>query len=105
MSAATLMTMLALSWTLFAVNVAVQFPLLIRFGYTRVSVLGTTLPLAVIVGTVYKTHLNLASLQNWLPLLCVAGLAALWMSVVVARIADGHRVRHGRPFTSTRTTS
>ncbi|WP_407700296.1 AAA family ATPase [Streptomyces beihaiensis] len=29
----TLVTMLPLSWTLFAVNIAIQFPLLIRFGY------------------------------------------------------------------------
>ena len=45
----TLVTLLTLSWALFAVNVAIQFPLLIRFGYTRISVLGTTLPLALVM--------------------------------------------------------
>jgi hypothetical protein len=44
----TLVTALTLSWALFAVNVAIQFPLLIRFGYTRISVLATTLPLALV---------------------------------------------------------
>ena len=44
-----LMTMLTLSWALFALNIAIQFPLLIRFGYARISVLGTTMPLAVVL--------------------------------------------------------
>lgn len=92
----TLVTMLTLSWALFAVNIAIQFPLLIRFGYTRVSVLGTTLPLAAVVATVYKLHLTIASIQNWLPLIGVAGLAALMASTAVAMTADRRRVRYGR---------
>jgi hypothetical protein len=95
----TLVTMLTLSWAVFAVNVAIQFPLLIRFGYTRVSVLGTTLPLAAVVGIVYKLHLNTASIQNWLPLLCAAGVAAIAASAAVARTADRRRVRYSRPNT------
>lgn len=92
----TLATMLAFSWALFAVSVAIQFPLLIRFGYTRVSVVGTTLPLAAVVGTVYKLHLNLASIENWRPLLGAAGVAALAASAAVARTADQRRVRQSR---------
>ncbi|HEY1486380.1 MAG TPA: ABC-2 transporter permease [Micromonosporaceae bacterium] len=95
----TLATMLTLSWALFAVNVAIQFPLLIRFGYTRVSVLGTTLPLAVVVGAVYKLHLNLASTQTWLPpLLCAVGVVALVTSAAVATTADRQRVRRPGPI-------
>ena len=96
-----LVTMLTLSWALFAVNTAIQFPLLIRFGYTRVSVLGTTLPLAAVAATVFKLHLNTASIQNWLPLLGAAGVAALMMSAAVARTADRRRVRYGRSAPST----
>src|SRR5262249_16727595 len=55
----TLVTTLTLSWALFAVNIAIQFPLLIRFGYTQASVLGTILPIAAIVGIVYKMHLTI----------------------------------------------
>jgi hypothetical protein len=95
-----LMTMLALSWALFAVNTAIQFPLLIRFGYTRVSVLATTLPLVVVVGTAYKLHLKMASFQDWLPLLCAAAVAALVISVAVAAAADRRRVRYGRSISS-----
>ena len=95
-SGRTVMTVLALSWALFAVNVAIQLPLLIRFGYTRVSVLGTTLPLAAVVAAVYKLHVNTALIQNWLPLLCAVGVAALMMSAAVARTADRRRVRYGR---------
>jgi len=97
----TLVAMLTLSWALFAVNIAIQFPLLVRFGYTRISVLGTTLPLAVVVGTVYKLHLNIASDQNWLPLLAAAGVAAIVASATVATTADRRRVRYGRSVPST----
>jgi hypothetical protein len=97
----TLVTMLTLSWALFAVNIAIQFPLLIRFGYTRVGALATTLPSVVVVATVYKSHLDIASIGNWLPLLGAAGVAVLVMSAVAARTADGRRVRYGRSKPST----
>lgn len=73
----TLVTVLTLSWAIFAVNTVIQFPLLIRFGYTRVSVLATTLPLALVILAVLRLHLHLsiASIQIWLPVLEVAGVA------------------------------
>jgi ABC-2 family transporter protein len=96
----TLLTMLTLSWALFAVNTSVQLPLLIRFGYTRVSLLATTLPLLVVVGIVYKfvykMHLNTASIQNWVPLFCGLGVAAIVMSAAVATTADRRRGRPAR---------
>src|SRR5258707_13784962 len=45
----SLATLLTLSWALFAVNISIQLPLLIRFGYTRIYVLATTLPLALVL--------------------------------------------------------
>ncbi|MFB7502943.1 ABC-2 transporter permease [Streptomyces broussonetiae] len=80
----TLVTMLTLSWTLFAVNIAIQFPLLIRFGYARISVLGTTMPLALVMLAVYRLHPTIASIQTWLPLLWVAGAAAIVTSAGLA---------------------
>lgn len=98
LSGRTLLTMLALSWALFAINIAIQFPMLIRFGYTQSSVLGTTLPFAVIVGALYKTHLTIASMQNWIALIGVAGVAAFAASAAVAMTADRRRVRYrGKP--------
>lgn len=91
----TLATVLTVSWAVFAVNVAIQFPLVIRFGYTRVNVLGTALPLAVVVGTFYKLHLTFPSIQSWLPLFWVCGVAAIVASTAVAMTADRWRVRHG----------
>jgi hypothetical protein len=99
----TLVTVLTLSWAVFAVNVAIQFPLVIRFGYTRVSVLGTALPLAVVVGTVYKLHLTIPSIRSWLPLIGIAGVAAIVASVAVAIAADRRRVRYSRPIRDDRT--
>lgn len=89
----TVLAMLALSWALYAVNIAIQFPVLIRFGYTSGSVLGTTLPLAVIVGTLYKAHLTVASMQNWFTLIAVVGLAVFAASATVALTADRRRMR------------
>ncbi|HTA04324.1 MAG TPA: ABC-2 transporter permease [Streptosporangiaceae bacterium] len=96
-SGRTVMTVLALSWALFAVNVAIQLPLLIRFGYTRVSVLGTALPLAVVLGTVYKLHLTVPSTQVWLPVLWIAGAVALMASAAIAVTADRRRMRSSGP--------
>ena len=93
------LTMLTLSWALFAINVAIQFPLLIRFGYTQVSVLATTLPVALVMYAVLKLHVfpSIAAAQAWLPLIGGAGVAAMVASVAVAITADQGRVRYGRP--------
>lgn len=80
----TLLTLLVLSWALFAVNIAIQFPLLIRFGYARISVLATTLPLALIMLAAYKLHLSIESVQVWLPLLGAAGVAVFAGSAALA---------------------
>ncbi|MER6121313.1 ABC-2 transporter permease [Streptomyces sp. NPDC001795] len=87
----TLVTMLTLAWALFAVNIAVQFPLLIRFGYARISVLGTTMPLALVMLAVYRLHLTIASIQAWLPLVWMAGAAAIVTSAVLAAHTPGPR--------------
>lgn len=86
-----LVTMLTLSWVLFAVNIAIQFPLLIRFGYARISVLGTTMPLALVMLAVFRLHLTIAWIQVWLPLLWVVGAAAIVTSAALA--AYGPRPR------------
>lgn len=102
----TLVTVLTLSWALFAINVAIQFPLFIRFGYTRISVLGTTLPLALVSLAIVRLHLTIvttAPIQIWLPLLWVAGVAAIAASVAVAIAADQRRVRCSRPERDDRT--
>ena len=87
----TLVTVLTLSWALFAVNVAIQFPLFIGFGYSRISVLGTTLPLAVITLAVVRLHLTFASVEPWVPLLWPAGVAAIVVSATVAMTVDGRQ--------------
>lgn len=78
-----LMTMATLSWALFCLNIAIQFPLLIRFGYARISVLGTTMPLALVMLAIYRLHLTITSIQSWLPLLWAAGAAAITTSAAV----------------------
>jgi ABC-2 family transporter protein len=91
LSARTLVTMLTVSWLLFAVNIAIQFPLLIRFGYTRISVLATTMPLALIMLAIYRLHLTITSIQSWQPLLWPTGAAALAASAALAAHAPKPR--------------
>jgi ABC-2 family transporter protein len=79
-----LMTMVALSWALFSVNIAIQLPLLIRFGYARISVLGTTIPLALVMLAVYRLHLTITSIPSWLALLWAAGAVAIAISALLA---------------------
>jgi hypothetical protein len=97
----TLVTVLAVSWALFTLNVAIQFPLFIRFGYSRISVLGTTLPLALVSLAFVRLHLTIAWIHAWLPLFWVGGVAAIVMSAAVATTADRRRVRNSRPHTTT----
>jgi len=82
-----LLTTLTLAWAIFVVNVAIQFPLFIRFGYSRISLLSTFLPLAVVMVALTRLHLRIvsfATLQSWLPVIWVAGAAAIAVSVAVA---------------------
>lgn len=97
-SGKTLLTVVTLSWALFVLNVAIQFPLFIRFGYSRISVLGTFVPVALVMMAVIKLHVTIvsfASLESWLPLLWLAGVAAIAASIAAAVTADNRRVRHG----------
>lgn len=86
-----LVTMLGLSWVLFAVNIAVQFPLLLRYGYARISVLGTTVPLALVMLAVVRLHLSVANIQAWMPFVWVGGAAVIAVSAALAARAPGPR--------------
>ena len=91
-----LITALTLAWALFAVTIAIQFPLLVWFGYTRAGVLGVVLPLAVVVGAVYRLHLTMPSTQVWRPALWIAGVIALVASAAVAVAVDRSRAGASR---------
>jgi hypothetical protein len=95
----TLATVLALSWAIFVVSVAVQFPLFIRFGYSRISVLCTFLPLALVMAAVTRLHLSIVpieAIKPWLPLVLTAGAAAMVASAAVAMTADRRRLHSSR---------
>jgi hypothetical protein len=94
--ASTIVTVLTLSWAMFAVTVAIQFPLFIRFGFSRISVMSTFLPLALVMLALTRLHLTIvtfATIQRWLPLIGLAGAAVLAASAAVATTADPRRVR------------
>ena len=86
-------TLLTLSWALFAVNILVQLPLLIRFGYTRIALLVTTAPLALVMAAIIRLHLDIESIQDWLPLFWAAGAAAMATSAALASHPSRQRQR------------
>jgi hypothetical protein len=87
----SLATLLTLSWALFTVNISIQLPLLIRFGYTRISLLATTVPLALVMVAVIRLHLDIESIRDWLPLFWVGGAAVLAASAALASRASRQR--------------
>ena len=85
--------LLVLSWAVFALNISIQFPLFVRFGYTYAGMLGTTLPIALVAVIVAHTHLNLKPNAGWLILLVAAGVAVLGASIATAMALDPRRDR------------
>ncbi|GAA3291817.1 ABC-2 transporter permease [Dactylosporangium vinaceum] len=88
-----LFLVLTAAWGFFAVTVSLQFPLFIRYGYTRLSLLGTTLPMALVVGSALKFHLDLDALLDWLPMVWPAGAALIAASIAVTLLLDRRGVR------------
>lgn len=87
---------LAVSWALFALNIAVKFPLFVRFGYSQVGMLGTTIPIAVVGVIASRAHLSLPS-TTWLGLLAVAGVVLYGIAIAAALALDPRRVRRPEP--------
>lgn len=83
---------LAVSWALFALNIAVKFPLFIRFGYSQVGMLGTTIPIALVAVIASRAHLSVPS-AVWLDLLAAGGLVLLGGSIAVTVAVDPRRMR------------
>jgi ABC-2 family transporter len=89
----TLTTVVALSWALFALNISIQFPLFVRFGYTRAGMLGTMLPIALVTIAAVRTHVDIKPDPVWLVLLAVGGVVLFCASVAVAMALDPQRPR------------
>jgi len=92
----TLAAVLTLSWGIFAVNVAIQFPLFIRYGYTRINLLSTVLPLAFAGTLVARLHLNFASAHAWLPWTWPGGIVLIVGSMAAAAMVDRRAPHRGR---------
>jgi hypothetical protein len=83
--------MITLAWGLFAVNISIQLPILIRWGYTRVGLWSTTAPLALVMSLVIKSHMGVASLESWLPVIWPGGVAVVSASIGLATALDERR--------------
>jgi hypothetical protein len=87
---------LAVSWLLYVLNVAIKLPLFVRFGYSQIGMLGTTVPIAVIALFFSKTHMTMPSestLKSWLIIGVVASVFVFALSAVVATALDPRRIR------------
>lgn len=93
----------ALSWAAFVLNTSIQFPLFVRFGYTRAGMLGTALPIALVAVAAARTHTDLTPSPTWTIPLAVGGVALFGVSAAVAMVVDPRRVRRGTTRESTGT--
>jgi hypothetical protein len=93
LSAHTLTMILVVSWAMFALSVSIQFPLFLRYGYTRVGLLATTLPVAVVAMVALRWHLHVTVTTAWLVALVAAGAVLLGASLAVAGLVDPRRLR------------
>ena len=83
----------AVSWVLFALNVSVQFPMFVRFGYSRAGMLGTALPIALAVVVAVRAHFDLRPSAVLLILLAAGGAVVFGASAAVALAIDPRRAR------------
>jgi ABC-2 family transporter protein len=91
--------LLALSWAAFAVLVALQYPVLVRLGYTRARFVAS-LPVFVLFGGVALVgpHVHGIARPGALTVILaiVGGAAALALSFFVSVLIDPHRDVRGR---------
>jgi hypothetical protein len=80
----TLGAIAALSWTVYALTISIQFPLFVRFGYSRAGMIGTSMPIILVAYAALKTHVNLRPDPVWLILLAAGGVVLFCVSAAVA---------------------
>jgi hypothetical protein len=95
-----LAAVLAISWALFALNIAIKFSLFVRFGYSQIGMLGTTVPIALVAAIVSRTHVSMPS-TSWLGVFAAGGVALFALSIGVALGLDPRRVRRPEPLALT----
>lgn len=94
LGAHTLAVIAAISWAVFALNISIQFPLYVRFGYTRAGMLATTLPITLATFAAIRANVDHLSLSSvWLILLAAGGVVLFCASVAVALALDPRRER------------
>lgn len=92
----TLATVVSLSWAAFALSISIQFPLFIRFGFTRAGLLGTTLPISIVAVAATRLHLHLTPSATLPGLLAAGGGGLLFASVSATTVIDPRRTRGPR---------
>lgn len=88
-----LTAIVAVSWALFALNISIQFPLFVRFGYTRAGMLGTTLPIVLVAFVALRTHVDIKPGPAGLILLAAGGVVLFCASAAVAMALAPRRAR------------
>lgn len=87
----TVAAVMALSWVSFAVSISFQFPLYVRFGFTRAGLLATTLPISVVAVLAARLHLHVTPDSTVLALAAAGGVALLGISVAATTAMDPRR--------------
>ncbi|MFJ9713374.1 ABC-2 transporter permease [Streptomyces sp. NPDC101234] len=94
----TVATVVTVSWAAFTLAVSIQFPLFIRFGFTRAGLLATTLPISVVAVAATRLHMHITPDATVLALLTASGAALLAASAAASTALDPRRT--GAPASS-----
>ena len=89
----TVATVVTLSWAAFALTVSIQFPLFVRFGFTKSGLLATTLPISIVAVAATRLHLRYTPDATGFALFAAGGAALLAVSMVATTLVDPRRMR------------
>jgi hypothetical protein len=87
----TVATVVSASWAAFTLAVSIQFPLFIRFGFTRTGLLAATLPICVVAVAAARLHMHITPDATMLASLAASGAALLAASAAAATVLDPRR--------------
>lgn len=86
-----LVLVVTLSWAAFALAVSIQFPLFVRFGFTRAGLLATTLPISIVAVVVTRFHVHFRPGAGVLVLVALGGVVLLGASMIATTVIDPRR--------------
>lgn len=85
-SGRTIALVVTASWAAFALAVSIQFPLFVRYGFTKTGLVATTLPISVVAVAASRLHVHFTPDATLVALAAIGSAALMSVSVAVSAI-------------------